>query len=327
MKHTCLAPLVAAAAISALLAGCPAKQDADGTGGDRSPAGGGAPPAGAVGVSLLTMANPFFKIMGDNMIDEGKGKNYNVIVQAGEMDPARQKDQVNDFIVKRVSAIVLAPVDSRSIGTSIQAANKANIPVFTADIACLDPNAKVVSHVATDNYGGGKLAGEALVKALNGKGTVAIITHPEVESVILRAKGFKEVVAKSPGIRIVAELPGKGQRDTSFKVAQDILQSHPDLDGLFAINDPSALGAVAAIEKAGKAGKIKVIGFDGMPEAKQAVKSGKIYADIVQHPDTIGRMTMDAIHKYMAGEKVPPRSLIPATTYTKADADRDTSLK
>ena len=164
-------------------------------------------PKGAIGVSLLTMSNPFFKVMGDAMQAEGKKGGYDVIITAGEMDAAKQKDQVNDFIVKKVSAIILSPVDSRSIGSSIQEANKAGIPVFTADIGCLDPAAKVVSHIATDNYGGGKLAGEAMVEAIGGKGTVAIITHPEVESVIQRAKGFKEVIAQHPGIKIVSELP------------------------------------------------------------------------------------------------------------------------
>jgi ribose transport system substrate-binding protein len=280
-----------------------------------------------IGTSLLTMQNPFFKDIADSMTAEGAKNGYTVNIQAGELDPARQKDQVNDFIVKKVNAIVLSPVDSHAIGSAIQAANAANIPVFTADIACLDANAKVVSHIATDNLGGGKLAGEAMVKALEGKGKVAIISHPEVESVIQRAKGFKEVIAKSPGIQIVSELPGKGQRDTSFKVAQDILQAHPDVVGIFAINDPSALGAVAAIEKAGKSGKVKVIGFDGMKEARQAVKEGKIYADIVQHPEKIGQLTIQTILKYMSGEKVEPVILLPATTYIKEDADKDDTLK
>ncbi len=282
---------------------------------------------GVIGVSLLTMANPFFKVMGDAMQAAGGKIDFTVNISAGEMDAARQKDQVNDFIAKKVTAIVLSPVDSRSIGTSILEANKAGIPVFTADIGCLDPVAKVVSHIATDNYGGGRLAGEALVKAIGGKGTVAIITHPEVESVILRAKGFKEVIAKYPDIKIVAELPGGGQRDASFKTAQDILEKHPDLNGIFAINDPSALGAVAAIEKAGKIGTIKVVGFDGMPEAKQAIKAGKIYADIVQYPEKIGEMTIQAVGRFMAGETVPAKTLIPAGTYLKSDADKDASLK
>lgn len=319
MNRKTLVPMAGLMAAGVLFAGC---------GGNKgtAPAAGGEQ-KGTVGVSLLTMANPFFKVVGDNMQSEGQKMGYDVNITAGEMDPARQKDQVNDFIVKKVSAIVLSPVDSRSIGTSIKAANEAGIPVFTADIASMDPEAKVVSHVATDNYGGGKLAGQAMVEALNGQGEVAIITHPEVESVIQRARGFKEVVSQSPGIKIVAELPGKGERDTSYATTQDILQSHPSLDGIFAINDPSALGAVAAIEKAGKSGKIKVIGFDGMPEAKQAVKDGTIYADVVQYPDKIGQMTLQAIGKYMAGETVPPQTLIPAGLYTKVDADKDPSLK
>jgi len=281
---------------------------------------------GTIGVSLLTLANPFFKDMGDAMTAEGKKNGYDVIITAAEMDSARQKDQVNDFIVKKVSAIVLCPADSRSIGTSIQEANKAGIPVFTADIACLDKTAKVVSHIATDNYAGGKLAGQAMIEALGGKGKVAIIDHPEVESVLLRTKGFKEAIA-GKGIEIVAQLPGGAARDTSFKTAQDILEKNPQLDGIFAINDPTALGAVAAIEKAGRTAKIKVIGFDGQPEAKQAIKDGKIYADAIQFPDKIGVLTIQSIVKYMAGEKPEAQTLIPTGLYKKADAEKDSSLK
>lgn len=280
-----------------------------------------------IGVSLLTLANPFFKVMGDAMQEEGKKNGFEVTVLAGEMDPARQKDQVNDFIVKKVSAIVLSPCDSRSIGTTIQEANKAGIPVFTADIASLDKAAKVVSHIATDNFGGGKLAGQEMIAALGGKGKVAIIDHPEVESGMQRTKGFREVVDANKGIQVVAQLPGGGQRDSAYKTAQDILEKNPQLDGIFAINDPTAFGANAAIEKAGRSGKIKVIGFDGMPEAKQAVKDGKIASDVVQYPDKIGQMTIQSIAKYLAGEQVPAQQLIPAGAYKKADADKDSSLK
>ncbi|MGC4043879.1 MAG: substrate-binding domain-containing protein [Armatimonas sp.] len=236
-----------------LLAGCP--QPSTPTPGETAKPATTTTSSGTIGVSLLTMANPFFKDIADSMEAEGKASGYTVNVQAGELDPAKQKDQVNDFITKKVSAIVLSPVDSRSIGSAIKSANAASIPVFTADIACLDPTAKVVSHIATDNLGGGKLAGEALVKALGGKGKIAIISHPEVESGMQRTKGFKEVVSKSPGMQIVAELAGKGERDTSFKVAQDILQSNPDLVGIFAINDPSALGTVAGYRESGQAGQ------------------------------------------------------------------------
>ena len=279
-----------------------------------------------IGVSVLTLENPFFKIMGDAMVEEGRKNGFEVIVTAGEKDAARQKDQVNDFIVKKVSAIVLCPCDSRSVGTAISAANTAGIPVFTADIASLDTASKVVSHIATDNYEGGKLAGKAMIEALNGKGKVAIIDFPEAESVLQRTKGFKEVLAGAKGLEIVAQLDGKATRDDALKTAQDILQKNPDLAGIFCINDPTAFGAIAAIEKAGRQGKVKIISFDGQLEAKQAVKEGKIYAEPIQYPDKIGQMTIQSIVKYMAGEKVTPQTLIPTTLYTKADADKDPAL-
>jgi ribose transport system substrate-binding protein len=258
---------------------------------------------------------------------EGTARGYEVVIASAEMDPSRQKDQVKDFISKKAAAIILCPADSRSIATSIQEANQAGIPVFTADIACLDKSAVVVSHIATDNYAGGKLAAAAMIEALGGKGKVAIIDHPEVESVILRTKGFSEVAAKAKGIEIAAQLPGGGMRDTAFKTAQDILEKHPDLDGIFAINDPSALGAIAALEKAGRMDRIKVVGFDGQPEAKQAIKDGKMYADSIQYPDRIGKLAVEAAAKYFAGEAVPPETLIPTGLYKKADADNDPELK
>jgi ribose transport system substrate-binding protein len=298
-------------------------------GGGAAPTAGGATSAKAtIGVSLLTLANPFFKEMADAMEAEGAKHGFELTVTAGEMDPSKQKSQVDDFIVRKVAAIVLCPCDSRSIATSIQAANGAGIPVFTADIACLDPAVKVVSHIATDNYDGGKLAAQAMIEALGGKGKVAIIDHPEVESVIQRTKGFREVIEKTaPGIEIVAALPGGGQRDSAFRTAQDLLEKERDLAGIFAINDPSALGAVAAIEKAGKSGQIKVIGFDGQPEAKQAIKKGDIYADSIQFPDKIGALTIQTIARYLAGEQVEAQTLIPTALYRKADAEKDPSLQ
>ena len=292
----------------------------------------GKKPRPVVGVSLLTMTNPFFRDLGEAMKEEGTKHGMEVALAAGEFDVAKQRHQVADFIVRRVNAIVLAPCDSRAIGTAIAEANRAGIPVFTVDIAALGSGGKVESHIATDNLGGGRLAAQALIEALGGSGKVAILEHPEVESVILRTKGFEEELArqkqeKGVSIEIVAKLPGGGVKDKSFKSAEDLLQAHPDLKGIFAINDPSAVGAVAALEKAGKLGQIKIVGFDGMPEGKQAIKEGKIYADPVQFPDRIGRQAIQSIVKYLSGDDVPKETLIPTALYRKADALKDATLK
>jgi ribose transport system substrate-binding protein len=297
---------------------------------------GGPQSKGTIALSVLTMTNPFFKEIADSMRAEAAKHGYDVIVTSGEFDVAKQQDQVKDFIVKKVRAIVLTPCDSKSIGPAIKEANEAGIPVFTADIACTAPDVKVESHIATDNFGGGKLAAVAIVEALkkrgDAKGEIAIIDHPEVESVIMRTKGFKEQLAienakADVDLKIVKQLPGGGAEEQSLKTMQDILQSNKDVKGVFAINDPSALGAVAHLEAAGKLDQVVVIGFDGMPRGKKAIKDGKIYADPIQFPDKIGRMTVQAIMKHFRGEPLEKEILIDTALYRREDAMKDPSVK
>jgi len=283
-----------------------------------------------IGVSVLSTTNPFFKEIADNIAASAGKRGYDVIAVSGDFDVTKQDKQVEDFLVRRVDAIVLSPCDSKGIGPAIAKANAAGVPVFTVDIASLAPGAKVVTHVATDNYAGGRQAGEAMIEALGGRGgKIGILDFKVVESCQLRVKGFKEVIEAhnaKPGagrIEIVSELPGGGAKDVGYKAAEDLLQAVPDLAGIFAINDPSALGARAAVEKAGRGDRVKIVGFDGQPEGKKAIGEGKIYADPIQFPDRIGQTAADVILKYFDGEDVPAEVLIPTALYRKADAVRD----
>jgi len=150
---------------------------------------------GTIGYSALTLTNPFFTVIADTMKAEAEKQGYEIIVLSADRDVKKQADHVHDFIVKGVSAIVLNPCDSQSIGPAIAEANAAGIPVFTNDIKYAGDQAKVVCHIATDNYQGGKLAGDALVKLLSGTGgKVAVLHFPQAESCQLRVKGFQEVV-------------------------------------------------------------------------------------------------------------------------------------
>ena len=284
-----------------------------------------------IGISILTSANPFFIEISDAVKGAAAKAGYEVISVSGDNDPNKQQNQVKDFIVQKVSAIILTPCDSRAVGTAIQEANAAGIPVFTADIASIASGAKVITHVATDNYSGGRQAAIAMIEALGGQGKVAILDFPQVESVMLRTKGFRDELeqqAKEKGvsIQIVGVLPGDGAKDKSYKSTQDLLQSHPDLNGIFAINDPSALGCYAALENASMVDKIKIVGFDGQIDGKRAIRDGKIYADPIQFPVRIGEETVAAILKYLNGEEVPAELLIPTELYRQADGKADASL-
>lgn len=289
-------------------------------------------PRGTIAASLLTLDNPFFKVIGDHLAAEGRKQGYDVIVVSGDKDVAKQSNQVKDFIVRKVSAIVLSPCDSKSIVPVIQEANAAGIPVFTVDVPCNEPGVKLVTQVATDNYGGGKEAGHAMIEALGDRGgKVAILHLKQVESCQLRVKGFREVInaynaSGKPNIDVVAELESGGAKDLGYKAAEDTLQAHSDLRGIFAINDPAALGARAALEKAGKEKQVVIIGFDGQPEGKQAIKEGKIYADPIQFPDKMGVQLVSSIMTWSRGLPQPPQILIPTQLYRQADAQKDPEL-
>lgn len=294
---------------------------------------------GAIGYSALTLTNPFFKVIADSMEAEAHKHGYELLVVSGERDVKKQADQIDDFIVKNVSAIVLNPCDKSSIGPAIKKANDAGIPVFTNDLAYVGTEGKVICHVATDNLQGGRLAGDAMVKLLGESGgNVAIIHFPQAESCQLRVQGFKEKIDAhnaKPGadqIVVVSETDGGGMRDEGFNAAKDALEANPDLAAFFAINDPSALGAYAALELAGKVDQVKIIGFDGELAGKQAIRDGKIVCDPIQYPDQIGAKTIEMMMKHFAGDDIEQEMtdgqiLIPSKLYYKEDALADPALK
>ncbi len=287
---------------------------------------------GTIGVSLMTLTNPFFKVIGDTIEIEGGKAGYDVVVLGADEDAAKQTDQVNDFVVNGVAAIVLAPYDSRAIGPAISEASAAGIPVFTVDNACLADDCQVVSHVATDNLTGGEQAAHAMIEALDGAGgDIAVLDHKVTESCLRRVEGFKKVLddhnkTAENTIRIVSELPSGGNRPTGHRATKDILQAHPEIVGIFAINDPSALGAYAALKEDGKEQQVAIIGFDGQPEGKKAIRDGKIYADPIQFPDRMAAETVRMILRHFDGEQLPAEVLIPTALYRQADGKADSEL-
>jgi len=273
-----------------------------------------------IGVSIQNREAQFYQDMEGGLKSEAAKYGYTVQVVDASRDNAKQQSQVEDFISKKVAAIVLTPYDSQAIGSAIVEANNAGIPVFTADIASTAKQGKVVAHIASDNVQGGAQAGKLMCAAVK-SGSVAIIDEPEVTSVQDRVKGFKALVAANcPAVKIVADIDGGGERAKASSVMDDLLQSHKDLKGVFGINDDSALGAAKSVQAAGLSGKVAVVGYDASPEAQAAIKAGTMYGDAIQHPDQIGSKTIDAIHDYFSGKTPPAKIAVPVGTFTKANA-------
>src|SRR6185436_13332410 len=163
----------------------------------------------------------------------------------------------------------------------------------------------VATFIGSDNYEGGKLAGEFLAKRLGGKGKVAVLEGiPGHETGDSRLKGFREAIKATPGIEIVASQTANWERDQGFNVFQNLLQSHPDVQAVFACSDLMALGAVEAIAAAKKTGQITVVGFDASEEACKAVLSGTMYATVAQPPATMGVMAVENEYRLIKGESI-----------------------
>lgn len=287
-----------------------------------------------IGYSTMTLTNPFFKVIAENMTEEAAKHGYKVVVRSGDQDVAKQANQVDDFIVQGVDAIVLTPCDPRSIGQAIRKANEAGIPVFTNDTGYDGDEGKVTCHIATDNLQGGRLAGQAMVELLGEVGgRVLVVDYPDAASCLARVRGFTEVVNAhnekegAAQIEVVSTLNGQGKREAGYSVTKDAIVAHPDLTALFAINDPSALGARTALEEAGKQDQVTIIGFDGEKAGKEAIRDGKILCDPIQFPDQMGKRTVEMIVSHFNGDDVPTEILIPSQLYYREDAENDPALK
>jgi len=267
-----------------------------------------APKKIVVGVSLLTREHVFYNNIESALNKRAKELGVKLIVQDAAQDSNKQLSQVQDFITQKVNAIILCPTSSAGSKSMVELANKVNIPVFTMDIAS---DGQTVAHVATDNYKGGVLAAQYVATKMlkAGKGETAIITYSEIESCVDREKGFKEYLAQHyPNIQVVDIQNYSGDQAKAADVTQNMLLKHPNLQVIFAVGDPAAMGALASIKAANR--NVQVIGFDGNPEGIAEIKTGGLWkADVAQDPATIGAKTLDAVMAKLKGKTVP--KLIP----------------
>lgn len=277
-----------------------------------------------IGISYITQDNTFFSIVANRAKEILEDNGFVVTMISAENDPEKQENHIHEYIEKKAAAILLIPCNSTSIGQSVRAANQAEIPVFTADVAVLDPGADVVCHVATDNYGGGKIAGHQILEAVARKGKIAVIDYPGIESVQMRLKGFREVIdyANNEGaeVQIVSIVSAFGDRAVAQEATKSLLRNDPDIKAVFAANDPMAFGVFDALTELDKVKQVRLIGFDGTPEAMKMINEGTIYADIIQFPEEIASHVAHAMILYLDGKSVPSRILIPTSAYTRKHA-------
>ncbi|WP_448591229.1 ribose ABC transporter substrate-binding protein RbsB [Thermoflexus hugenholtzii] len=269
-----------------------------------------------LGLSLSTLNNPFFVTLKEGAERAAAQYGVKLIVVDAQDDPAKEAANIEDLIQKKVSALLINPTDTKAVVPSIQKANQAGIPVFTVDRAA--EGGEIVSHIASDNVAGGRMAAEFLCKALNGKGKVVELEGiPGTSAARDRGKGFNDYLKEQcPGLEVVARQPADFNRAKGLQVFENILQAQPQIDGVFAHNDEMVLGAIQAAEAAGRTGII-FVGFDAIDDAVKAVKEGKLAATVAQQPAEMGRLAVEMAVKYLRGEKVEKFIPVPLSLVTK----------
>lgn len=321
MKKRLLAVLLIAAMFGTALAlgGCgsePAGEDAkEETGAEEET--GGEEKAYTIGFSVSTLDNPFFVTMADAAKEEAEKLGISLETLDAEDSSETQQQQIEDFIMKEVDLIVINPVDSDAIGTSVIACNDAEIPVITVTRASND--GQVVQHLDIDNYEAGMLDARQAIKDLDGKGKIAVLEGiPGATSTNDRQAGFEETIKKdAPDMEIVTSLTANYDREEGASVTEDILQGNPDLNAIYAHNDEMALGAVRAVASAKKLDSIKIYGIDATDDALAAVDKGEMAATVQQQPDLQIQTALQNAVKYLDGESLEELVNIPLKLITK----------
>lgn len=255
-----------------------------------------------LGLAISTLNNPFFVDLKEGAEEAAKAAGVKLEITDAQDDTAKQVSGIEDLITKKVDLIIVNPTDSQAVVPAVEAANKANIPVITVDRGA--GGGKVVSHIASDNVAGGKMAGQLIVDLLKGQGKVIELEGiPGTSAARDRGKGFHEAVDGVKGIEVVAKQPADFNRAKGLSVMENLLQAHPDVQAVFAHNDEMALGAIEALKAAGKKGVI-VVGFDATADARKAVEAGEMTATVAQKPRDMGRIAVETAVKVLKGEKV-----------------------
>ncbi|MFE9449253.1 substrate-binding domain-containing protein [Streptomyces sp. NPDC006739] len=272
-----------------------------------------------MGLSLSTLNNPFFVQIRAGAQAEAKRLGVDLTVTDAQNDASQQANQLQNFTSSNLGAIIVNPVDSDAAGNSVKAADNAKIPVIAVDRGV--NKAAVDALVASDNIAGGELAARTIGEKLGGKGKIVILQGQAGTSAAReRAEGFAKGLKAYPGIQVLAQQPADFDRTKGLDVMSNLLQAHPDVQGVIAANDEMALGAIKALgAKAGRS--VQVVGFDGTPDGLTAVKNGTLYASVAQQPSQLGRIAVDNALRAVQGKKIAATLKVPVKVVTQRNVN------
>ncbi|WP_449620886.1 substrate-binding domain-containing protein [Robertmurraya sp. Marseille-Q9965] len=271
------------------------------------------------GYTSMTQNNPFFIVLEEAIREEVEANGDELITMNPAMDVALQINQIEDLIAQGIDAIFLNPVDWEGIRPALEMLKEANIPIINYDTEVKDFD-YVTAYVGSDNKNAGKVAGEDLVERFPDGGKIAVLDSPTMNSVNDRIAGFMEAI-EGHNFEIVAQQDAKGDLETALGLTEDILQAHPDIIAIMGGNDPTALGALAAV-KAANITDIAIYGVDGSPDAKAAIAEGGPFTGTgAQSPIQIGKKSVEVAYKVLNGEDFEMRTPVETFLINKENVE------
>ena len=254
------------------------------------------------GVSFQTMNNPFFVDLNDGLKEVIEAHGDRLVTLDAQWNSLKQKNDISDLILKGAAGVFINPVNWQGIKGSLLQAKSKGVPCIVVDAPAHNADL-VVCQVASDNIEAGRVAARALAQ-VNPKARIVTLHLSMNKACIDRVAGFEEEIAKYPDMKILDIQEGKGTTEGARPVMRDLLGRFPELDAVFPINDPSALGAISAIESAGRLGEITVVTVDGSAEGIAAISAGKLHSTSAQFPKEIGLTAAQKMYDHIDGKRL-----------------------
>ena len=253
------------------------------------------------GAVYMTTNNPFYEIIDEEIRTVVENHGDVLLSRDPALDAVRQIEEIKGLIADGVRVLFINPVGGMRMDAALAQARAANVIVIAIDTNVAEEG-YVAATIVSDNYSAGVQCAEHLIAHADG-GRIALLKHSEARSAELRIEGFRATIAQYPSFQIVAEEECSGQLEIAMPVMEDMLAQHPEIDVVMALNDPAAMGAIAALQSAGRApGETLVYGVDGVPESRDLIRAHWMTATAVQSPRSIGRMAAEQAYRILAGE-------------------------
>lgn len=266
-----------------------------------------------IALAISTLDNPFFVSLKDGAQKKADELGYKLVVLDSQNDPAKELANVEDLMVRGAKVLLINPTDSEAVVNAVAMANRNKVPVITLDRGAAKGN--VVTHIASDNVAGGKMAGDFIAQKFGDNAKVIQLEGIAGTSAAReRGEGFKQAI-EAHKFEVLASQPADFDRTKGLNVMENLLASKGSVQAVFAQNDEMALGALRAIDAANK--KVLVVGFDGTDDGVKAVKSGKMAATIAQQPELIGSLGVENADKVIKGQAVEAKIPVPLKVVTE----------